>query len=623
MEGLLESMSKRSFPLKDLLRRRFQTTVTVLSLTISSTTTFFLLFFGENIGFTVELLTGGKLTTGFSYTFSVILLIITLLTFLTEVLVTSFLISLAMSERIRDVGVMTAVGCVTDLVFGYFVTELFIMVSVSCITGFVLGWFLSIASVNILNTLGLGISQQPINVWIIPYVFLAFLIVPNLIGTRVIGKALIVKPSEALSNSFSLGIPAKSTVSVPSKLGVTFKTAFKTLARRRIATRQAILCLSLVFALTTVSLAGGTVANQTTQSYVERAVQRNVVVIAHTNISRRYVDLLSIFSETKEIKPVNYSDTRFFIEESLISRLHAITGVKKTDARLMLETQVYEIPKIIVTPDQYIVIGDDRSSPALILGLEPENAVNDWLILGRGLNKTDLYSAMLGHPLAVSILADPEQQRIKILNKDFGITGVCQDPLNNGNVVYVPLKALQLVSGQAGYNLILLQIDSSNVSQTLDQIREEIYGRDLELVELNAVLQKHLDLLNTGWSLVILAPLFSLVTAVLCLSGYMALLISTQRRDLAIMRAIGAKLRSVMMIVVTQTLIIVLVSGAIGFSTGLLISSFLLPEPVISAASVLPIFLWFVVALTFLGVCNMYPTVRTVKKSVIKAISEL
>jgi len=618
-------MSKRSFPLKDLFRRKFQTAVTVLSLTISTTTTFFLLFFGDNIGFEVALLTGGKLTTGFSYMFSVILFIVILLDFLIGILVMSFLISLAMSERVRDVGVMTAVGCVTDLVFGYFIMELSIMVFVSCIIGFISGWFLNIASINILNTFGFAISQQPINMWIMPYAFLTFLIVPHLIGTRVIAKALMVKPSQALSTSFSLRTPLKSRFSTPSKFGLGFKVALKTLARRRIATRQAIVCLSLVFALTTVALAGGMIANQTTQSYVVRAIQRNVVLIGNSDIIRRYVYLLSLYSEQRETQPINYSDPQFFISNSLVSRLRLISGIKKVDARIVLETKVYEVPKITVDPESksYIVVGDSRSSDTFVLGLEPENAVNDWLVMGTTLNKTDIYSAMLGHSLATSILTNPEQQRIKILNEDFGIAGVCQDPLNNGNVVYIPLKALQSISGQTEYNLVLLQLDSSNPSLTLSQIREEINGTALEITELNEVLQKHLSFLNTSWSLVTLAPLFSLVTAVLCLSGYVTLLISIQQRDLAIMRAMGAKLRVVIRIVVVQILIIVLVSGAIGLSIGLLISFFLLPEPVISVASILPIFLWFFAALVFLGVCSLYPTIRTMKKSVIKAISAI
>lgn len=626
MEGLLKSMSKRSFPLKDLFRRKLQTTITILSLTTSVTTTFFLLFFGDNIGFEVALLTGGKLTSGFSYTFSVILLITTLLTFLTGILVMSFFISLAMSERTRDIGVMQAVGCLTDLVFGYFIAELSIMVFVSCIIGFLSGMFLSVASINILNTFGIAISQKPINIWIIPPALLAFIILPHLIGSRVIGKALMVKPLQTLSTSFSLGTPSKSKVPVPSRLGLTFKTAFTTLVRRKIATRQAIVCLSLVFALTTVALAGGTIANQTTQNYVERAIQRDVVLIGHPDISTRYVDLLSSFSEINETAAISYFDPQFFIPESLISELRLIEGIDKVDARLVVETRVYEIPKIIPSPEGpsgFIVIGDQRSSDALVLGLEPENTVNDWLILGRGLDKNDINSAMLGDSLATSILTSPEQQSIKILGNDFGIKGVCQDPLNKGNVAYVPLRALHSASGQDEYNIIFLQIDQLKYSQTLAQIIEKIAGTELGMVELNKVLQKHFSFLNTAWSLVTIAPLFSLITAVLCLSGYMALLISTQRRDLAFMRALGAKLQTVEIIVVFQALIIVLVSGAIGLSAGLLISFFLLPEPIISLTSILPIFLWFLAASAFLCICSLYPTIRTLKRSVVKAISEL
>jgi len=619
-------MSKRSFPLKDLFRRRFQTALTILSLTTATTTTFFLLFFGDNIGFEVALLTGGKLTVGFSYIFSVILLIITLLTFLTGVLVMSFFISLAMSERVRDVGVMQAVGCLSDLVFGYFIAELSIVVFVSCITGFVLGMFLSIASVNVLNALGFAISQKPINIWIIPPAFLAFVIAPHLIGSRVIGKALVIKPYRALSTNLSLGAPSRSRLSVPSRLGLTFRTAFQALARRRVATRQAIICLSLVFALTTVALAGGTIANQTTQNYIERAIQRNVILIGHPDVTRRYVDLLSSFSEARETEPPDYLDSQFFISGALISRLSTIDGISKVDPRLILETRVYEISKTIVSsgdPPSYIEIGDKRCGEALVLGLEPENAVNDWLILGRGLNEADVYSAMVGNSLAMSMFTSPEKQGIELLNREFGITGVCQDPLNNEKVVYVPLKALQSVISQDEHNLLFLQIESLTYSQTLAQIGEEITGTQLEAVELNDVLQKHLSFLNAAWSLVTLAPLFSLVTAVLCLSGYMTLLISTQRRDLAIVRAIGARLRTVTTIVLVQALIVVLVSGAIGLSTGLIISSFLLPEPVVSAASVLPIFLWFLAALAVLGLCSLYPTMRTVRKSLIRAISEL
>jgi len=614
-------MSKRSFPLKDLVRRKLQTAVTMLSLTALTTSTFFLLLFGDTIEFEVALLSAGRFTIWFSYTFSLILFIMILLTFTTAALVMSFLASLAMSQRTRDVGIMKAVGCLTDVVFGYFVSEISIMILVSCITGFVLGYFLNIASINLLNNFGFTIPQKPIDVWIIPPAFLALAVAPHFFASRAIGKALMMRPSQALSASLSFGIPSKSAISAPSKLGLTFRTAYRTLTRRRMPTTQAIMLLSLVFTLTTVAVAGGTISNQTMQSYVERAVQENVVLVGHPDVVNRYVNLLSLFSEATQIgAPMNHLSQEYFISDSLISKLSTTTGVVKADPRLVIETTVYEIPRIIADPNRdppYLVIGDQRSRDALILGLEPENTVSDWLILrGRNLNGTDTDSTMLGDSLALSLLSSPLEQGVNIFNQDFAIAGVCEDPLNNGNVVYLPLSTLQSTLGQNDTNLLFIQVDPSRLSQTLTQIDEEIPETGLATVELNRILQKHIGFLNTGWSLVTFAPLFVLLSAVLCLSGYMTLLISAQRQDFVIMRALGAKPGSVTIIAMMQALIIVLSSGAIGLSTGLLISFFLLPESVVSGWAILQAFLWFFVALALVAISSVLPARRTGQKRV-------
>lgn len=620
-------MSKRSFPLKDLFRRKFQTGVTVLSLTALTTSTFFLLLFGDTIEFEVALLSAGRLTIWFSYTFSLVLFIMVLLTFITAVLVMSFLASLAMSQRTRDVGIMKAVGCLTDLVFGYFVVEISIMILVSCTAGFVLGYLLNTASISLLNSFGFTIPQKPINVWIIPPAFLALVVAPHFFASRAIGRALMMKPSQALSASLSFEMPSKSAIFAPSKLGLTFRTAYRTLTRRRIATTHAIMLLSIVFTLTTVTVAGGTISKQTMQSYVERAVQENVVLVGHPDIVNRYVNQLSVFSEAAQIgSPPNYLSQEFFIPNSLISNLSKTTGVVKADPRLIMETTVHEIPRIIPDPDRippYAVIGDQRSKAALVLGFEPKNAVSDWLILsGRSLNETDTGSTILGDSLAFSLLSSPLDQGIRIFDQDFTITGVCEDPLNNGDVVYLPLSTIQSILGQDGNNLLFIQVDPSRLSQTLVQMEGEISNRGLVMVELNRVLQKHVRFLNTGWSLVTFAPLFVLLSAVLCLSGYMTLLISAQRRDFVILKALGAKPGSVTIIAMMQALIIVFISGAIGLSAGLLISFFLLPERVVSGWSIVQAFLWFLVALAFVAVSSVFPARRAVRNSVSKGVSE-
>ena len=109
--GLWIQMSKVPFPLKDLTRRKFQTGLTILGLTLCTATTLFLVVFGNDIGFEVVLIAvGGRLTSGFLNVLSRFILVVSLLNILAGALVTSFLVYMAMSERIRDMGVMKAVG---------------------------------------------------------------------------------------------------------------------------------------------------------------------------------------------------------------------------------------------------------------------------------------------------------------------------------------------------------------------------------------------------------------------------------------------------------------------------------------------------------------------------------
>jgi len=380
--------------------------------------------------------------------------------------------------------------------------------------------------------------------------------------------------------------------------------------------------------LTTVTIAGGKIANQTTGNYVERAIGRDVVLVGHANLTGRYVNLLSQFFEAKEIEPINYLDPDFFISESLVSKLTNISGIRKVDPRLVLEASVLEIPGIIPDPNdplQSIIIGDSRRDEALILGVEPEMVINEWLIMGRIFGKGDQNSTIIGDSLALEMFDDPQNQSIKIsqenFEENFDIVGVCLDPLNNGKVVYVPLETLSAKLGQTGYNLVFLKIDPSESSQVLVEIENELSEENLEVVELNEILGKHLNFLNNIWSFVMFLPLFSLVTATLCLLSYLMLSIAGQQREFGIMRALGAKPRSVMKIIFTQALLITLLSGAIGISVGLFVTFvFLIPEPVISQNTLVSVAGWLLLTLSLLCLSSLYPAMKAVKKSVVSAI---
>jgi len=621
-------MSEISFPIKDLTRRKTQTALTILGLTISTAATVFLIIFGSNLGFEITFLArGGRLTSGFSNIFFQFILIVSILNILTGPIITSFLVHLTMSGRMRDIGVMKASGCLSGSIFAYFITELSLLVFFSSLTGIIFGVAAYYFSTIFFNVSGFYISQT-LDLGVIMVVCIVLIIFSHIFGALPIRKAAKAKPTEAMSPIYKLGTTAALGKKIPSKLGLTFKVAFRNLLRRKSATSQAIICLTVVLTLTTVTIAGGMIANQTTTSYVERAIGRNIILVGHPTLTDRYVNLLSRFFEDKEMQQIDYLNSEFVISESLVSKLANIQGIHEVDPRLVLENYVREVPGVILDPveqTEAIVIGDSRSYEALILGVEPENVINDWLIFGRKLEENDQGCTMIGDSLAVNMFDDAFNQSIKVFDESllpYDIVGVCVDPLNNGKVVYMPLETLYKDLDQHGYNLLFLQIDASENPQVLAQIENEVSEENLNVVELDQILDKHVNFLNNIWSLVMFLPFFSLATAAISLLSYLMLSISGQQHEFGIMRALGAKPRTIMKIVFSQALIIILVSGAIGISVGLLITfGFLIPDPVISQSTLISVSAWLLVILGLLCASSLYPALKAVKKTVVDAIS--
>ncbi len=616
-------MSEIAFPIKDLTRRKFQTGLIIVGLTICTAATVFLILFGQNVGFEISLVTEGRLSMGFSNVFSRYILMVGLLNLLVGALVTSFLVYLSMSERVRDVGIMKATGCLASLAFGYFLTELSIVVFIGCIAGTIMGVLTHFACINALNAMGFSIPLTPLNLWAILFIFLVFVVASHILGTQPIIKAIRVKPADALSPLYSLGTASEGLGRpASSRLGLTFKVAYRALMRRKSATYLVIICLAAVLTLTTVTIAGGIIAGQTTHGYVEGAVGRDIIIVGHSDLTRQYVSLLSRFFEKKETEPINYLDPRYSISESIISKLSAIHGVLKADPRLVFEATVHEVQGIIIDPegpDRYIPVGDHRSGDALVLGVRPERVINEWLVLGRVLNQTDMYSAIIGDSLALKMFADPQKQAIRVFDEDFEIAGVCLDPLNNGNVVYVPLDALE----EPIYNLLFLKIDRSKRLQVIAEIKMQVSETMSESLELNEILEKDLDFLGYIWSFAMFLPLFSLATATLCLLSYMMLSITGQQKEFGVMRALGAKPKAVLKIVLTEALIITLVSGAVGVFIGLFFTFvFLIPEPIISYSTLISVVGWLLLVLGFLCLSSLYPAMRVVKKSVAGVLSQ-
>ena len=620
-------MSETSFPMNDLLRRKLQTSLIIISLTSCVASTLFLLLFSEKIGFGISLMAESKLTAGFSTIFSRFIIFTGLLIFVVGAVIMSFMVFVMMSQKVRDIGLMKATGCPNDLIFGYFMTELLVVTLVGCLLGVFLGILADFASTSLFSSFGFQISQKPINFWLVLLVFALFFALALIFGAKPILDTTKVQPAKALSPSYYFGVSKEPGFRVTSKSGLTMKIALRSLFRHKSATIRIIICLAAVFLLTTVGIAGGIIADQTTKSWIEKAVGRDIVLIAHEDMCNQYKLLLSKFYETKETSTINYTNEKYLISEGVLTRLGSMSNISGVDPRLVLEMHVEELVGYVLVPGttEIIEVGDSHEGNSLVIGVEPEKVLSECFLDGEFLKENRSWEAIIGDSLAQNMFSVPLSQRIGLHGEDFVIVGVCLDPINNGNVTYVPLKDLQNISGVLKPNIVMVKISPlANHMAVLSNLTTEIesLNSDFEVFDLNEVLDKNLSFLGYIWSTIMFLPLISLFAASLCLIAYVTLTITEQRQEFGVLRALGANPKTIVKIVSGQSLVVLLSSCAAGIAFGIMITLLILvPEPLVTGFTVVEIAGWLLTALAATFIFSLYPAIKFAKKPILEILA--
>jgi putative ABC transport system permease protein len=162
---------------------------------------------------------------------------------------------------------------------------------------------------------------------------------------------------------------------------------------------------------------------------------------------------------------------------------------------------------------------------------------------------------------------------------------------------------------------------SANRTQILDQIKAKV-GSTFEVFELNETLDKNLGFLGHIWSTIMFLPLFSLLSASLCLISYVMLAITEQRQEFGVLRAVGAKPNAVVKIVSGQSLLVLLSSYAIGIAFGIIITLLILvPKPLVTSYTVMEIAGWLLISLAATFILSLYPAIRFAKKPILEILA--
>jgi ABC-type antimicrobial peptide transport system permease subunit len=134
--------------------------------------------------------------------------------------------------------------------------------------------------------------------------------------------------------------------------------------------------------------------------------------------------------------------------------------------------------------------------------------------------------------------------------------------------------------------------------------------------------EKNIGFLGAIWSVIMFLPLFTLIAATLCLIGYLVLAIDEQRQELAVLRAMGTKPKTVVTILAVQSVIVLFSSFAVGISLGIITTLMILtPQPVVTSFTILEIAGWLFAALVAMFLLSLYPAVRFAKKPILKIMS--
>jgi ABC-type antimicrobial peptide transport system permease subunit len=615
-------MSETFFSINDLLRRKLQTGLSVSSLALCVGLTLFLLLSADNIGFGVSSFAGERLTFGFSIVFSRFLLFLVILIFIVAAAIAAFTVFSMMSQRVRDIGLMRAAGCPNNMVFGYFFNELLIVDLVGCLAGVALGLLGYYVSVSFSSIFGLNVSQKPLNFWLIPLVFIPFFVLSLVLGAKPVLNATKVEPARAISSVHYLGLSKEAGFRVILKSGLVLKMALRGLFRRKSATIRIVLCSAIVFTLITVAVAGGIIANQTTRNWVEKAVGQQTVLVAHRDVCGQYERLLSRFYAGLDIPLLDYVDVEYLVPATLVAQLRLVPGIVKVDARLVVQAKVNEILGYVIDPETHaaVPVGDSREGQSLVVGVEPQNAVGEWVLNGEFIDGTSQREAVVGESVASKLFSAPLSERVRVLNETFDVVGVCFDPVNNGDVTYVPLERLQNLTGFSGPNMVMLRVGgSADREEVLDEVKAKVdaLNLDFEVPELDEILGKTVSFISYIWGTIMFLPVFALGVAALCLTSYVTLIVDEQRQEFGVLRAVGARPRTVLTIVSAQSFVVLVSSYAVGVAFGVIATLLILVQnPLVTGLTVLEIMMWLLIAFAIVFSSSLYPALRFARKPI-------
>ena len=472
----------------DLVRRRYWTLASLLCFVVTSTSQTCLALIGVALSFNFDLLSGIS-PTGIQFVFSRLLVFLTLISVATSA---AIFVGMSLSQivgRKRDAAIMKAIGLAGE-VNTFFLGEEFLVSGAGVLLGTISGLIIyEILGVTIGPSFGSLPQPSPLLVIIIALILFFAFMTSSTSLLWILGRLSVVTvfSEQALTKRLRTGALVR-------RLRLATRFALRDILSRRSESLVAFSLATLSFTLLSVLLFGGSTSLSTAGAYIQRGVGEHVYLIATPTIAEGYLARLSLTPATGNLDYLNSSNT---IPITFLEQLRKQQSLI-VDSRLIAETKAIEMALVKALPGpSYEIIGDERSSNVLVVGVQSGETVADWVTSGEGPSNMGENKVAIGDGLQ-SMFSDWSVERVALWGKAFPITGVVVDPLNLGKTVYLTYDSMRTILGLNGPNIVFIKLKDS-LQNVPDTIKNEAAQYGLTIVGLDETVNAALLGLDNMW----------------------------------------------------------------------------------------------------------------------------
>jgi len=632
-------MSSLDFALKDFYRKKNQTYPYLLVITFVIAITEFLIYFTSSLGlnafiqplFSNNYYFSGSINAVYKQfnTFIQVLFMI-LAVFIVISITTTHIIN-----KKRDIGIMKALGTLPRRLYSFYLLEVYIIFFI----GFFLGLIGGIISFGIfsliMNSFFISIIFQ------IDVIFTTILFVSCFFGIYFITGYTIRKiGKEKIMKTFSKDIPydynaLKKLQFIPkwlSSLGTNIKISIINTLRRKGEFRRYLIVFSLI-SLIIFTLGLGTIVLKTSsEEWIHKSQGENIVIFGHQEVINNYSLMYQMFSNPEiliDTNVINFTDSKYLFNLSVVNEIKNLEGIEEFDERLISFYEVQEKTGLHYFEDLegFREVGQNREAAIPIIGVNPENIIQNFEMEGRFFTNEDAFDNItIGDGLAHNLFDYALEQSLEFSSSgaSFHISGVVIDSFYSGWVAYVGINESRMILNLMNdeINLLVLRL----LPGSYEEIKNELNNISITLgdnythLKLDSAFEKNLNFISN----LSLYPMFLIVViailAALSLYNYQKGGIIEKAKDFLIMRAVGAKNKSLKRILFFESLFVIVPSLLISLSIGMILNSIIIFGRAYLPPLYIPFTVFSIIMLIFIvfNFLSLIPIMRKINKFSIK-----